>query len=370
MKFLAIFLISTAFLGCKKELKKQVVMSKNTSFYVGTYTNGESKGIYKYQISKEGKLSKIKLVAETNNPSFLAKTKDNKTLLAVDETNEKGTGFVKSFKIKKDTLELISKSSSGGAHPCFITVNNKNQVLVANYSGGNVGFLTLDKQNKLSKLLNIQQHIGKGTTDRQQSPHAHSTWFHPNKEEIISVDLGTNELWFSKINEGNNAFTFSNQKKLKLKEGAGPRHLVFHPNKNFIYVLNELNNTISLVKEKDELYFVDFSISMLPEGFTEFSKGADIHISKDGKFLYASNRGHNSIVIYGVNLENGNLKLIGFEDVKGINPRNFSLTPENKFLIVANQDSNNITSFKRDEDSGLLVFVDEISAPNPVCILF
>lgn len=341
-----------------------------TSFYVGTYTNGDSKGIYKYQIDGTGLLSKIGLVAETNNPSFIAKTKDNQTLLAVEETDENGTGFVNSFRILKDTLIFTSKSKSGGAHPCFITINHKNQVLVSNYSGGNVGYLEVDDQNGLTNILDVQQHFGKGVTDRQKAPHAHSAWFHPTKNEIISLDLGTNQLWFSAIDETKKGFVFTNQKILNMAEGAGPRHLTFHPKNQWIYVLNELNNTVSLVKENNNIYVVESSISMLPKDFTKYSKGADIHISNDGKFLYASNRGHNSIVIYKMSSENGTLELVGFEDVRGANPRNFSLSPDNKFLLVANQDTNNLVSFKRNAETGKLTFVNEVSAPNPVCILF
>jgi len=367
MKKTSIILVLTFIIGCKVSKMEE---KKPTFFYVGTYTNGESEGIYKYQIDANGMLSKIGLVAKTDNPSFLAKTNDHKTLIAVEETDENGTGFVKSYAIEKDTLLFKSKSKSGGAHPCFITVNDKNQVLVANYTGGNVGYLQIDNRSGLTNLLAVQQHTGKGTTNRQQAPHAHSTWFHPTKSEVISVDLGTNELWFSAIDAATNKLAFTNQQKLKFTDGAGPRHLTFHPNNKWIYVLNELNNTVALVKEKDETYFVDSSISMLPEGYATYTKGADIHISKDGKFLYASNRGHNSIVMYKVDAKNGRLKLVGFEDVKGANPRNFSLSPDNTFLVVANQDTNNIISFKRDVKTGTLTFVDQITAPNPVCILF
>lgn len=367
MKKLLFLSIIISLLNCKTAREN---MEKPLDFYVGTYTNGESEGIYIYQINNKGILSRVGLVAKTSNPSFITKTKDNKTLLAVDETNENGTGFVKSFKILKDTLIFKSKSNSGGAHPCFITVNNQNQVLVANYTGGNVGYLTIDKENGLTGLLDVQQHEGKGITDRQTSPHAHSTWFHPNTNEIISVDLGTDELWFSNLNGKNNKFEVSSQNKLKMADGAGPRHLTFHPNNKWIYVLNELNNTVSLVELIDGLYQTTSSISMLPDNFTEYSKGADIHISNDGKFLYATNRGHDSIVIYKVNSSNGELNLIGFESTKGKNPRNFSLSPDNKFLIVANQDSNNLVSFQRDELTGKLTFIAEVKAPNPVCILF
>lgn len=367
MKNLLLFFLSVIYLGCKTT--KTEKMTK-TSFYVGTYTNGESKGIYKYAINNVGELSIIGLVAETNNPSFITKTKDSKTLLAVEETDEKGTGFVKSYAIANDTLLFKSKSKSGGAHPCFITVNENNQVLVANYTGGNVGVLQVDDQNGLTNLLDVQQHTGKGTTSRQEAPHAHSTWFHPNKKDVISVDLGTNELWFSRIDISSKKLMFQKQKTLEMQKGAGPRHLTFHPNNKWIYVLNELNNTVSLVKEKDDMYFLDVSISMIPTGYTAYTKGADIHISKDGKFLYASNRGHNSIVIYKVNPKNGTLELVEFENVKGTNPRNFSLTPDQKFLLVANQDTNNIVCFQRNISTGKLTFISEIKAPNPVCILF
>lgn len=365
MKEKLIFLMLIAIVGCKTSKVKN---EEPKPFYVGTYTNGESKGIYKYQLDKYGKLSNLGLMVETLNPTFLVKSNDQKTLYSVAETNENGTGYVKSFKILDNSLVEISTQKSGGGGPCFITVNKDNYILTANYGGGSVGLLRSDKKGNLSQLLNVQQHIGKGTTKRQTKPHAHSTWFHPSKKEIISVDLGTNELWFSKIDK--ESLVLSEQSKLKMADGAGPRHLTFHPNYKWIYVLNELNNTVSLVKENGNFYVVASSISMLPEGYSKYTKGADIHISKDGKFVYASNRGHNSIVIYKVNPENGSLILVGFEDVRGDHPRNFSLSPDNKFLIVANQNTNNIVSFKRDKKSGKLTFVSEITAPNPVCILF
>jgi len=274
------------------------------------------------------------------------------------------------FAIEKDTLIYKSTSKSGGENPCFVAVNHKNQVLVANYSGGNVGFLALNADGELSDLLFVQQHFGKGTTSRQEAPHAHSAWFHPKTNDVISVDLGTNQLWFSKIDARNKELVFTNQKTLNMAEAAGPRHLVFHPNKNWMYVLNELNNTISLVTNNNGNYSIKTTVSTLPKGYEKYTKAADIRVSNDGKFLYASNRGHNSIAIFKVNLQNGDLVLVGFEPVKGANPRNFSLTLDDKFLLVANQDSNNIVSFKRDVETGKLSFVNEIQAPNPVCILF
>ena len=372
MNIVTPILISIFFFGCnsQKKPKEKTMKNKNISFYVGTYTTKESKGIYTYSLSSKGELKKIGLVAKTENPSFLARTKDNKTLLAVNEIDDSGTGMVTAFTIEQDSLKLINSQKSGGAHPCFITVDKKRYVLVANYTGGTIGLLQTDSNGKLSELLDIQQHTGKGTTERQEAPHAHSTWFHPTKNEIISIDLGTNQLWFSTIDLIENKLVFSKSKTLNMALGAGPRHLEFHPNNKWIYVLNELNNTISLVKATENSYYIDTTISTLPNNFTEFSNSADIHISNDGKFLYASNRGHNSIVIYQIDQNNGHLIVVDFQSTLGENPRNFSLSPDNQYLLVANQDSDTIISFKRNPVTGKLHFVSKINAPTPVCILF
>jgi len=369
MKLLSFTICFLLFCGCKsKNIEKY---DEKTTFYVGTYTKNDSKseGIYKYSISKEGKLFKIGLAAKTENPSYLAKSFDGKTLLAVGEINRNENGFLKSYAIKKDSLVFKSESKSGGANPCYININENNNVLVANYSGGNVGLLKLNSDQKLTELLYVQQHLGKGTTKRQQLAHAHSVYFHPVTNDIISVDLGTNQLWFSQIN-GDEKQILSQPNTLNMEVGAGPRHLDFHPNKKWMYVLNELNNTVSVVKFIDKNYKIVQSISTLPKEFTDFSTSADIHISKDGNFLYTSNRGHDSITIFEVNKENGELKWVGFQSVLGKTPRNFSLTPDNTFLVVANQDSDNLVSFKRNSKTGMLAFVSEVYAPTPVCVLF
>ena len=231
-------------------------IEKNSIFYVGTYTQKESKGIYKYSISKDGKLKNMGLAATIINPSFLAKSKDQKNLFAISEINENETGYVFSYEIKNDSLQMVSKQESGGAHPCFIAVSKDNYIITANYTGGNVGLLKATKTGEIAPISFVQQHAGKGSTERQTAPHAHSTWFHPKKNEVISVDLGTNELWFSKLDTTKNELIYTPQKKLKVAEGAGPRHLIFHPNNKWIYVLSELNNSISILKEKDETYFM------------------------------------------------------------------------------------------------------------------
>ena len=376
MKRFQITILTILIIGCqtKKETSKPKEVkpeTKTTSFFVGTYTDTISKGIYSYSLSEDGKLKKIGLAAVSENPSFLTKTTDNKFLLVVNETNDNnGSGTIESFHINGDSLTFISKSPSGGAHPCFVTVNKNGNVLIANYTGGNIGLLQLSSEGKLSDLLDIQQHTGKGTKKQQNAPHAHSAWFEANNTSIISVDLGTDELWFSKIDTIAHKLQFTTPKTLKMEVGAGPRHLSFHPNGKWMYVINELNSTVSLLeKNKNNILERKTSFSTLPKDYSEESYCADIHISSDGKFLYASNRGHNSIAIFKI-LEDGSLQLTAHQSVHGKWPRNFALSPNENFIIVANQHSSNLVAFKRDKKTGLLEFTDEINAPSAVCILF
>jgi len=345
--------------------------NKGYSFYVGTYTNSESKGIYKYLMQNDGTLKQIGLAATTENPSFLAMSSDKKYLVAVSETNNQDNGTIASFLVEEDSLKLINQSSSGGKHPCFVAVNEAGYVLSANYTGGNIGLLKLDRNGNLSELLDLQQHSGSDITKRQKGPHAHSVWFEPNGNNVIAVDLGTNELIFSQLDTVSQKLVASNPYKLGMKSGAGPRHLTFHPNGQWIYVINELDCTVTQVtKTETNDYVKGASLSTLPDGFTEENTCADIHISSDGKFLYASNRGDNSIAIFSVDSDEGSLNLVGHESTRGDGPRNFSLSPDDNYLLVANQHTNNIVSFKRDKVSGLLNYVSEVEAPTPVCILF
>jgi 6-phosphogluconolactonase len=364
--FLIFAILGLLLISCTEKENQNSVEMENTAgqhFYVGTYTNGDSEGIYKYKLNTDGTLEQVGLVARTANPSFLAH--NGEYLVAVNE-NEEGT--IQSFRIGKDSLHLVNTSGTGGAHPCFVTMNKQGNVLVANYTGGNVGWLDLSSEGMLSKLKSVQQHKGSGPTDRQESAHAHSTWFVGNSNAVISVDLGTDELWLSKINSEAGKLEV-HEEKVKMAAGAGPRHLAFHTDK-WIYVLNELNGTITrIIPAEGGGYEVLESVSTLPADFDGFNKCADIHLSSNGKFLYASNRGHDSIVIYEV-AEDGALKLLGFEPTKGATPRNFTLSPNEDFLLVANKDANNIVSFKRDAASGGLEYVSTVDAPAPVCLLF
>lgn len=346
---------------------------KATSFYVGTYTVGESEGIYRYQLKSDGSLVNSGLVAKTENPSFLIKSVDGKYLLAANENSDEngGGGSVSSFGIKGEKLTFIDKKFSGGSSPCFLSEDQNGYVLVANYSSGNVGLLKLENTGMLNGPLDILQHEGHGTHQRQQGPHAHSAWFAGSNDEVITVDLGTNELWFSKLDRDSNKLDLMSPAKLAMAPGSGPRHIAFHPTRKWIYVINELNSTITqLVKNTFGQYEMASTQSTLPTNYEGENLCADIHVSSDGQFLYASNRGHNSIVSFQINSNDGGLTPIGHEDVHGDWPRNFTLSPDGNFLLVANQRSNNIVSFRRNQQTGTLEFVGEIDAPSPVCLLF
>ncbi len=353
-------------------LQANAQKKESHEFYVGTLTfDANSKGIYKYTLDDNGKFESLGIVAETDSPSYLAFSDDKKFLVSANMDKNWGNGKVESFSITDKGLVSVSKSQTDKI-PCHVSIRN-NYVLISNYNGGNTELFKLDASGKLSDVLATEQHEGKGVTDRQEAPHAHSAWFKPNSDTVISVDLGTNHLWFSKLDEAGNSLKPLKCKNLEMAEGAGPRHLAFHPLKSdVLYVLNELDNTVSLVKNvKKGKYKVVSSISTLPKDFAGKNTAADIHISKDAKFLYTSNRGdNNSLAIFKIDETTGALTLVGIEPTKGQVPRNFSISPTGDYIIVANKKTNNLVSFKRDKATGKLSFVDEIEAPTPTCVLF
>ena len=368
MRNLIVILAFMSLFGCQTGSVKDTRDLSTVSFYVGTYTGSGSRGIYKCLLLN-GKIELTGLAAETENPSFLAFSTDGEFLLAVNENSPEGT--VESYRVKDDSLVLTGSSSSGGAHPCYLTINKNNYVLTANYSSGTVGLLRMSGTGKLGELLDVQQHTGSGITERQQEPHAHSAVFEPGYTKIISADLGTDELWFSDLDTIRGKFLPAEQQRLQLNPGAGPRHLSFHPNGSWIYVVNELNSTVTLVKRNaGGIFEKGPSFETLPEDYNGDNYCADIHISSDGKFVYASNRGNNSIVIFKADQKDGTLKPVGYQSTCGEWPRNFALTPGEEYLLVANQNSDNIVSFKRDNYTGLIEPVDTISIPSPVCVLF
>ncbi len=345
--------------------------------YIGAYTEGDEEGIYVYKFdAEEGDLDYIATAKGVKNPSYLAISKKKNLLFAVNETGEyksEKSGYVTSFNINPENGQLsrINEVASGGGAPCYISLNKAtNLALVANYSGGNVAVIPIGNDGKLNVVSDLVQHMGsKLENGEQQVPHAHFIDFDPNEKFICAVDLGIDKVISYRIDQKDRRLV-ANQ-ELEEKSGAGPRHLAFHPNKKLAFVINELNSTVTscTYNPKSGGLSQIMTLSTLPDDFSGKSYCADVHVSPDGRFLYGSNRGHNSIVVYEIDDKTGEITLVDHHDVKGAWPRNFMIDPSGKFLLVANQHTNNVVVFKIDKESGRLRSNGvEIQVNKPVCL--
>ncbi|UBM63081.1 lactonase family protein [Candidatus Sulfidibacterium hydrothermale] len=346
-------------------LKAQKNNTENRSyvFYLGTYTQGSSRGIYKYRLTEDGILHPEGLQAKTSNPSYLTFGDGERFLLAVNENNP---GTVSSFAVYADTLAFLGQSRSGGDAPCYVSVSPSGWVLTANYGSGTVGLLKLKANGKLSPLLFTQKHFS-----ALRTPHAHAAKFIPGTNQVVATDLGTDQLWFSQLDPVKKRLIAGSPATLALSKGSGPRHFVFYRGNKSLFVVGEEGNSVTLVKKESDGHWKPVRTwATLPKDFHGKSYAADIHFSPDYRFLYVSNRGSNTLVVFRVT-DNGNvLQPVAWEPVRGNWPRNFALTPDGKYLVVANQKSNNLVVFRRDAVTGKLKFVSETQAGSPVCVLF
>ncbi|MCM3408630.1 lactonase family protein [Metabacillus litoralis] len=339
--------------------------------YVGTYTKGDSKGVYSFTLDTDaGKLSDVKAVAELDNPTYVNLSQDNKNLYAV--VKEGNQGGVASYAVDRVTGDLtaINKQLLDGASPCHVSVDSQNkQVVTANYHKGTLEFFPTNDDGSINSVASVIEHSGQGPHERQEKPHTHYSGFTPDEKYVVAVDLGIDKIISYKINNGK----LEEAHTLLVKAGSGPRHITFHPNGKYAYVMTELSNeVITLSYNSDTGVFTELQYSpAIPEDFTENSQGSAIHISSDGRFVYAGNRGHDSIAVYRVNQENGELSFIEFTSTEGNWPRDFALDPTEKFIVASNQESSNLVLFARDTESGKLSLLDsQVSVPDPVCVKF
>ena len=346
-------------------------------FYVGTYTGNGSEGIYRFGLDRTtGKLHSNGLAVLSENPSYLALSKDGKYLLAVRETKDEknnSMGYIELFKVDgSGNLSSVNKVSSGGAHPCHVAVNEEGAVIASNYTGGNVALLRIEPTGELSEVMSLDQHTGSGpVVGRQEKPHVHSSLFEPKGKRIFVADLGIDQVKVYTIDKTTFALKPYKYPEIKLAPGSGPRHMAIHPNGKLLFIVNELGNSVTVVQLLENGGFkIQETVSTLPADFLKPSACADIHLSPEGNFLYVSNRGMNSISIFSVQEKEAKISLIGHEDTRGEMPRNFTLTPDGDYLLVANQNTNNIVAFKRNAETGLLTFTDQVNAFKPVCLLF
>lgn len=347
------------------------INDKRLNLLIGTYTNESSEGIYSCDLQLyNGNLGTSNLLVKTPNPSYLEISKDKKTVIAANELAGDNAGAISLFKFNEDKLlDSITQESSLGVAPCYVTFDkNEQNIMLSNYGGGN----TVSYKIKDGKNLEINANIDhkKVLNCDSLKSNAHSIAVSPDGKYAFACDLGLDKVLMFKISDGN--LEFNSKKYIELEKGAGPRHFVFHPKGKYAYCINERNNTITHFEFNRSTGLLKLlkSYPTLPSDFVGTSYCADIHFSQDGKYLYGSNRGHNSIVVFECNYK-GELKSIQHQNVQGDWPRNFVIDPTNKYLIVANQKSNNIVSFHINSKTGKLSPTGyELKMSMPVCLKF
>jgi len=354
--------------------------------FVGTYTEKESKGIYAYSFdSASAELAPLSLAAETSNPSFLAIDPNHRFLYAVNEIQkykDANSGVVSAFAIdgqkgnrQAGKLQLLNAVASRGADPCYIAFDKTGKyALVANYSGGSVAVFPVQPDGHIGEASAFVQHAGSSVDrERQESPHAHWIETTPDNRFAIAVDLGLDELLIYRFDAKKGTLTPNNPPYAKLDPGAGPRHLSFHPNGKFAYVVNELRSTITTFAYDANNGTMEKlkTVSTLPNNFSGNNDTAEIKVHPSGKFLFASNRGHDTIALFSIDSKTGSLDLVDEFPTQGKTPRNFEIDPTGKFLFVANQNTNNIVVFQIEPNTGRLTATNHtFEVPSPVCLKF
>lgn len=353
---------------------------KEMLVYIGTYTSGKSKseGIYIYKLNLLiGELKPYKTIKNVVEPSFLAIDKQHRYLYAVNETEKfegKNSGAISAFVINQTdgNLQFLNKQPSLGGAPCHVSISNNGKfVLVANYLGGNIAVFPVEKDGKLGASIDLEQHSGTGANkDRQESAHAHSINFDKGNRYAVACDLGIDKILVYRFDSKTGKLELNEQPFFQTKAGAGPRHFAFHQNGKSAFVINELHSTITtfFYDGKHGTLKESQTVPTLPADFSGANTCADIHVSPNGKFLYGSNRGHDSIVSYRID-KKGTLEFIEHTSTGGKTPRNFAIDPTGKFLLAANQNSDSIVVFRIDEKSGKLSATGNTAqVPMPVCL--
>jgi 6-phosphogluconolactonase len=355
----------------------QTSADQTFNLLVGTYTNeGKTNGIHVYNFNAgTGEFSERSKTTDVNNPSFLAISKDKKNVYSVSEA---GAGQSKinaySFDLKSGKLTFLNSVSSGGNGPCYVSVDDKKQfVFAGNYGAGSLTAIPVNKDGSLKSETQVIQHEGSSINkSRQDKPHVHAVVLSPDNRYLMTPDLGTDKVNVYQIDASKpKPLTPASPPFAEVKPGSGPRHLTFHPNGKYAYLILEMDGAVAAFDYNNGKLQAKQYITMLAPEFKGAVGAADIHISPDGKFLYASNRGEaNDLAIYSIE-KDGKLTYAGRQSELINTPRNFAIDPTGNFLLVGNQNGNDITIFKRDQQTGLLTDTGKkIAIDKPVCLKF
>ena len=357
-------------------------MAANESLvYFGTYTGGKSKGIYVSRFDADrGKLSAPELAAEAKNPTFLCLHTNGQILYAVAELGQfegKPAGGVSAFRIQEGSgkLVLLNQQPSGGTGPCHLDLDKSGQcLLVANYGSGSIAAFPIEADGKIGEAKTKIQHAGSSVDkNRQTGPHAHFISTDAANRFALVCDLGLDKVLVYKIDPARSLLETNDPAFVSIKAGAGPRHVAFHPDGAKVYVVNEMGSSLTALEydaKRGAMKELQ-TISTLPENFAGHNSGAEVQVHPSGRFVYASNRGHNSIAVFAVDGESGKVKPVDHVWTHGTTPRHFGIDPTGKWLLAENQDADNVVVFKIDLETGRLAPTGQtVEVGRPVCAVF
>ncbi len=334
---------------------------------LGTYTRRVSDGIYTIELNTETQaLENLSLLAEVGSPTYLDTNEDKSIIYTIVNENDEG-GIASLVKQADGTYTRKDQVMAAGAPPCYVAYDkNRELVYTANYHKGEVAVYKTDAEGNL-ELTDVDAHSGSSVHENQDAPHAHYTNLTPDEKYMVACDLGTDEVYTYEVSaEGK----LTEVARLEVAPGTGPRHLVFHPTLDIAYIFGELSSDVVVVSYDADTgkFEILQTISTIPADHTSFNGGAAIRISSDGKFVYASNRGHDSLAIFETDTD-GKLTLVNYTPTEGETPRDFNLDPSEKYIIVGHQDSDNLTLFERNAEDGTLTLLEkDVEAPEVVCI--